>query len=163
MESEQRQQAGKLGLDGAKAVRALEEIEAARRGLERHARWSFGRHACVGLIAGSMVAGFALPGAWPIIVAAIGLMSTALVIARDRRRDGFFVSGYRPGQTRRLTFAAVLLTWGALLVAVVLRIEFGLVWAPVVVGIVVALAVTASSILWERVYRRELMETPVGS
>jgi ABC-type enterochelin transport system permease subunit len=105
-----------------------------------------------------MIMGYALPTPWPIIIAAACMAVTGMIIVRDRHRDGFFVSGYRPGQTRWLTFAMVVAAWGALVAAVVLKMRYGLVWAPVAVGLATALIVTLGSIAWERVYRRELQD-----
>ncbi|WP_267395816.1 MULTISPECIES: hypothetical protein [unclassified Sphingomonas] len=146
-------------MDEVEAARALEAIGRARDALAQRATWSLRRHAAVGLVMGAMIMGYALPAPWPIIVAAGCMAATAVIVMRDRRRDGFFVSGYRPGRTRWLALAMVIAAWIALFAAIVLKARFGLVWAPVVIGLAMALLVTLGSVAWERVYRQELQGT----
>lgn len=146
-------------MNEAEAARALANMGSTRKALAERARWSLGRHAAVGVVMGAMIMGYALPAPWPIIAAAGCLAATAMIVVRDRRRDGFFVSGYRPGRTRWLTFAIVVAAWIALCAAIVLKTQFGLAWAPVVIGLVMAVLVTLGSIGWERVYRQELQGT----
>ncbi|KQN30550.1 hypothetical protein ASF00_07455 [Sphingomonas sp. Leaf34] len=143
-------------MDKAEAARSLEMMRTSRDALAGRMKWSFGRHAVVGLLLGGLIAGYALPGAWPVIVSSACMAATAMVVARDRRRDGFVVSGYRAGQTRWVTFAMLAVAFGALVGALVLKTRYGLTWAPVAMGSGMAVFATTLSIVWERVYRREL-------
>ena len=143
-------------------VDALRAVRLTREQLASRAHWSFPRHASVGVLLGTMVASFALPDAWPIAVVAACLVATVLIVRRDRLRDGFFVSGYRPGRTLPVTIALLVTSFGALHAAIVLKADKGLVWAPIAVGLVFAVLATAASILWERVYRQELMTRSHG-
>lgn len=146
-------------MDQREAARTLNEIRMTRGALARRARWSLPRHGIVGLMAGSMIAGYALPDGWPVAIAVACLIGTAMVVVRDRRRDGFFVNGYRPGRTRWLTIGIAVLTCGALFGAIVLKARYDLCWAPIVIGVVMVIIVTGTSIAWERVYRQELEGT----
>ena len=143
-------------MDQVEAARSLEMMRTARGALAERAKWSFARHAAVGLLLGGLIAGYALPGPWPVIVAAACMAGTTMVVARDRRRDGFFVSGYRSGRTRWVTFAMLLVGMAALVGAIVLKKRYDLTWAPVAIGGGIVVFATISSIVWERVYRREL-------
>lgn len=149
-------------MDEVEAARSLEMMQSTRELLAKRAQWSFARHAAVGLLLGGLIAGYALPGSWPVIVAATCMAATAMVVARDRRRDGFFVSGYRPGRTRWVTLALLLVALGALVSAVILKTRYGLVWAPLAIGSGMTVFATIISIVWERVYRRELDGAPHG-
>jgi hypothetical protein len=143
-------------MDEAEAARSLEMMRARRGALAERAKWSLARHAAVGLLLGGLIAGYALPGPWPVIVSGACMAGTAMVVARDRRRDGFFVSGYRPGRTRWVTFVMLLVALGALVGAVVLKTRYGLTWAPAAIGSGIAVFATIISMVWEHVYRRGL-------
>jgi len=135
---------------------ALEALQAARRRMAGRARWSFGRHLAVGLVMGVLVASYALPGALQLLGLVPCLIAVALIIARDRRRDGFFVSGYRAGRTRPFTFLLLGGVFLLVILAVAARIALGWGWAPLAAGLAVVPLVTWGSLHWERIYRREL-------
>lgn len=148
-------------MGGPAAARALADMDRVRGAFSGRARWSIARHAAVGLMLGAMIVGYALPGAWPVLVVVLSLVAMMLVIARDRRRDGFFVNGYRPGRTRWVSLTLVVMAWVALAAAIVLKGRYGMVWAPIVIGAAVIPFGTVGSMVWERVYRRELQEASV--
>ena len=84
------------------------------------------------------------------------LISTPLIIWHDRRRDGFFINGYKAGPTRRV---AMMIAAGSLLLLVagiVLRDELGWTSAPLACGAAALVAGTLGSRWWERVYRQDL-------
>ena len=145
-------------MDEQEAARTLDMMQATRGVLAARTRWSLARHAAVGVLLGGLIAGYALPGSWPVVMVVVCLAVTVAIVARDRSRDGFFVNGYRPGRTQRITFALVAIAVTALASAIVLKEQYGLDWAPVAIGIVLAVVATIVSIVWERVYRQELKE-----
>ncbi|MBD8737735.1 hypothetical protein [Sphingomonas sp. CFBP 13706] len=138
------------------AAQSLELMRTTRGALAARAKWSLARHAAVGLLLGGLIAGYALPGPWPMVLAGACMAATAMVVARDRRRDGFFVSGYRSGRTWWVTFAMLLVGLAALVGAIVLKQRYGITWAPVAIGGGMAVFATIMSIVWERMYRQEL-------
>lgn len=138
------------------AAQSLEMVRTTRGALAARAKWSLARHAAVGLLLGGLIAGYALPYPWPMVLAGACMAATAMVVARDRRRDGFFVSGYRSGRTRWVTFAILLVGLAALMGVIVLQNRYGITWAPVAIGSAMAVFATMMSIVWERVYQREL-------
>lgn len=143
-------------MDGEEAARSLDTMRVTREALAKRAKWSLARHAAVGLLLGSLIAGFALPGLWPLIVASACMAATAMVVARDRQRDGFFVSGYRSGHTLWVTVVMLVVGFAALMAAIGMKTRYGLTWAPFALGGGMAVFATIMSIVWERVYRREL-------
>lgn len=112
----------------------------------------------VGSVLGAMIAGYALPGIWPVLVVAVSMLAVVLTVTRDRERDGFLVNGYRPGRTRRVSYTLVAVTWFALAAAIVLKNLYAVAWAPIAIGAATVVFGTIGSIVWERVYRRELSE-----
>jgi len=137
-------------MDEQEAARSLDMMRAARGMLAARTRWSSARHAAVGLLLGGLIAGY--------VVVVVCLAVTVAIVARDRQRDGFFVNGYRTGRTRPITFALAAIAFAALVSAISLKQRYGLDWAPVAIGIVLAIVATIVSIVWERVYRQELEE-----
>ena len=55
-----------------------------------------------------------------------------------------------------MTAALLAVAFLALVGAIVLKSRYGLTWAPVAIGSVMAVFGTVSSVAWERVYRQEL-------
>ncbi|UYY57737.1 hypothetical protein [Sphingomonas sp. S2-65] len=147
-------------MDEMEAARSLEMMRTTRSALAERAKWSLLRHAAVGLLLGGLIAGYALPGSWPVIMASACAALTAVIVARDRRRDGFFVNGYRRGRTRWVTFAILVVSFGALVGAIVLKTRHGLTWAPLAIGSATALFATIMSMVWERIYQQELDGAP---
>ncbi|MFD1786214.1 hypothetical protein ACFSC3_01380 [Sphingomonas floccifaciens] len=143
-------------MDEEEAAHSLDMMRVTRGALAERAKWSLARHAAVGLLLGGLIAGFALPGPWPLIVAAACMAATAMVVARDRQRDGFFVSGYRSGHTLWVTVVMLVVGFAALMAAIGLQTRYGLTWAPFAVGGGMVIFATIMSIVWERAYRREL-------
>lgn len=135
---------------------ALASIQSAKTRLEGRARWSFGRHAAFGALMGGLVASYALPGNLHFVGLAICLIATGLIVRRDRRRDGFFVNGYRAGRTRPVTIVILLISLVALGLAMAARYALNLWWPPILLGVALAMVGTVASQRWERAYRAEL-------
>ena len=107
------------------------------------------------LLVGTMVAGVALPLAGFVIVDAV--CSTALVLLALwwARRNGVWVSGLTPRRARWVAIGLGLAFGGLVLSALVLKLEMGLAWAPLALGVLAAGLALAASRLWLRVYRSE--------
>jgi hypothetical protein len=91
-----------------------------------------------------------------IAVLGLVLISTPLVIWFDRRRDGFFVNGYKSGPTRRVAYLMAASGIGLLIGGLALRDRFDWPSAPLVCGVIALLVGTFGSRWWEQVYRRDL-------
>lgn len=138
------------------AAEAINAMAASRARLGQRARWSLYRHAGFGLIMGSLVASFSLPGGWSLVVVVLCLLFTWAIVQRDRSRDGFFINGYRRGNTRGLTVGLLILSLLGLAAGAVARIRLGIVWAPALLGVLVVILCTAGSKMWEHLYLQEL-------
>ncbi|MCZ8019351.1 hypothetical protein [Novosphingobium sp.] len=135
---------------------ALEAANQARQQLAGQAHWSWPRHALVGLQLGAVVASPAFGPYVMIAVLGLVLISTPLVIWFDRRRDGFFVNGYKSGPTRRVAYLMAASGIGLLIGGLALRDRFDWPSAPLVCGVIALLVGTFGSRWWEQVYRRDL-------
>jgi hypothetical protein len=144
--------------DIAAAEAALAALAETRGRIAERAHWSLQRHLAVGLLVGMIVASYALPPLGTLVAGAIALVGTLLLVRADRRRDGFFVNGYRPGRTRLVALLFVAVAMVGLVAAVVGKQVYGLIWVPLVAGAVVAALGTFASLQWERVYRADLVE-----
>lgn len=147
---------GSVKMEESEAARALAGMQGAKVRLAGRAHWSFARHAVVGLVLGALVGGAILPPGWWILVEAACFLVMAAVVMRDRARDGFFVNGYRAGPTRWIAVALALFVLGALLGAVRAAHTPGWEWGAPALGVTTAIVATLASMMWERVYRREL-------
>lgn len=135
---------------------ALAAANQARQQLAGQARWSWPRHALVGLQLGGLVASPAF-GMFGIVVAIVlVVLTTPLIVWIDRRRDGFFVNGYKSGPTRRVAFLIAASGIGLLIAGLVLRDQLGWPAAPLVCGVIALLVGTLGSRWWEQVYRQDL-------
>ena len=146
--------------EAEQAQRALEALADTRRRIAQRARWPLRRHMAFGALVGILVASDALPTPGQIGAVALMLLGTLLLVRYDRRRDGFFVNGYRAGRTRRVAFLFLGVALLGLAVAIVAKLRFGLVWVPLVAGVVIAVLGTMASLAWERAYRADLTGTP---
>jgi hypothetical protein len=146
--------------DIAAAETALAALAETRRRMAERAHWSFRRHLAVGLLVGMLVASYALPPVGTLVAVAIALVATLLLVRSDRRRDGFFVNGYRAGRTRQVALLFVAVAMLGLAAALVGKHVYGLTWVPLVAGAAVAVLGTIASLQWERVYRADLAERP---
>jgi len=142
------------------AQRALAALGETRRRMANRAHWPLRRHIAFGVLIGAMVASYALPLPLQMLVVAGALVATGLLVAADRRRDGFFVNGYRAGRTRRVALLYLSVALAGLVAAIVAKEGYGLVWMPLAVGAVLAVIGTLSSLAWERAYRADLGEGP---
>ncbi|SNS86854.1 hypothetical protein [Sphingopyxis indica] len=138
---------------------ALDGIDDAQRALALKATycppW---RHVAFGTIMATLILGLGLGSPWQGLLLLGAMLAVVLLVADDRRRYGLFVNGYRKGATLPVTLALL----GALLAAMFGEIharEAGLSLATKfgIAGIAFVIAV-AASVVWSRVYRRELLK-----
>ena len=138
------------------AAAALAEVGRTEQRLAAHARWPFHRHAMFGLGEGLIVAGIAQPFAQMATMAAVALALFVVCVTEDRRRHGMFVSGWRPGATRPLTIALMLVLVPLLVGAAALRDGVNAQPLGYALGLLAAAICTAVSLRWEKIYRAEL-------
>jgi hypothetical protein len=143
-------------MDEDDAREALAALQTSRERLAGQARWSLARHASVGAVLGILIASYALPMLLQVGTFVLCILVLRWIIVRDRKRDGFFVNGYRPGKTRIVAIAMAVVAVSVLLLALASARLLGLWWAPLVLGALMLPVATLMSLWWERVYRREL-------
>jgi hypothetical protein len=147
-------------MEATEAAAALSAMQESRARLAAVANCPPERHLAFAGILGGLVASQAAPPFVTMALEALFFAAIGLVVLWDRKRTGMFINGYRAGRTRPMTFSllAVALSLGAL--GIWLKLSYGLVWAPVACGVVVAIAAYFMSAAWQNIYRRELKEMP---
>jgi len=114
------------------------------------------RHAAFAGMLASLVVQPALPLAARFMMDGLFFLAVILIVRSDRRRLGVFINGYRRGKTR-LVVLPLMLIWLALYAAsYYFEKKFD---APLIsVGLAVIAFVIGyyGSVIWQRVFRREL-------
>ncbi|WP_294250170.1 hypothetical protein [uncultured Sphingomonas sp.] len=139
----------------AEAQQALAQIHASRAQLARVAHCPPARHLAFAALEAGLVAS---PAAAPYqLVALVPLVLGLVLIVRwDRQRLGMFINGYRRGRTRRV-IAAFLPVLGALYGASVYFVFAKQeIWPSLLLAAVMFGIATYMSIVWQRVFVREL-------
>lgn len=113
------------------------------------------RHAVFALLMGALVYSPAVTIPLRFGLYALMLVAMGLIIQSDRRRLGMFINGYRRGKTRLVTFPLLaielgLYTWSFT------RAEAGDRLTPVLLAVVMIILGYAGSVLWQRVFVREM-------
>ena len=144
-------------MDRNEALSALDAVGETDRKMAERMRWPMWYHASFGLAEGLIVTGLSSeePGT---TAAAAGIAMIGL-LGWQTRKSGMFVSGFRGGRTRPLTWAIIAFLLVAIAVGILavrehpneLQLAIGL-------GAIVTLVLTLASMWWERIYRREVRE-----
>lgn len=143
-------------MDHLEALSALEAKRSAEAQIARAANCPPWRHALFGLMMGGLIASFAFDFVLRTAILLIALAAIPIIIRSDRNRMGMFINGYRRGKTRVVTFG-ILLVWLPLYAAAVhyaLSLHDRIV--PLVLGAAAFVICTAGSVLWQRVFVREM-------
>ena len=149
-----------MTLDANEAANALEAMRASRERLAAAANCPPARHLAFAAVLGGMVAAQAAPPMFAIVMEALLMVGVALIVAWDRKRTGMFINGYRAGRTLALTYGLLFFAIAVLALVMWLKLERGFHWAPLAGGAVVAIVAYVASTVWQRIYLRELRETP---
>lgn len=143
-------------MDEKEARDALAGIGSAQARLARTTAYPAWRHAAFGGVMAVFVGGLALPTALNLVATTIGLVGTVILAQSDRERMGLFINGYRKGATRWVTLGLIVVVLALAMAQVRLRFGGGPDVAKLaVVALAFALA-WGASVLWWRVYVREL-------
>ncbi len=145
----------------ATATADLAELQATRAALGAKAATPWWYHPALGLLCGGLWAALSAHSPWVILAAdAVFAIGLACLVHAYRRITGVWVSGLRPGKTRRAVAG-----WLVVLCAVLpltLWLEYGrdLRGAAAAGGLVLAIAMTAIGAWWDRLLRAELNGAP---
>jgi len=143
-------------MERSEALSALAAKRAAEAQLARAATCPPWRHAVLGLLMGGLVASpaFDLPIRMAILV--VILCSIPLIIHSDRKRLGMFINGYRRGKTRIVAVGTVIVELALYFVSVVRGLDHNDHTTPLLLGVAGFLIGIAGSLLWQRVFVREM-------
>jgi hypothetical protein len=143
--------------DTQSAQRALDDARRIKAEFADKAACPPGWHFVFGALMGSVVAAQAANPPYTLYLEGGVVVAVALLLVFWKRRMGYFINGYRAGRTRRVTatlLAVFLVVYG---VSVYLKAARGLAWAPLAGAVIVFVAATWASVVWQRVYRAELL------
>ena len=143
-------------MDRQEAETMLAEVSRTEGRLAERARWPFHRHALFGLSEGLIIAALPQPAGLTAAMVAVAMALLAFCVFDDKRRHGFFISGWHPGPTRPLT---VVLTLFVLAMATLsITVRNGATPEPLgyLLGAFTFVVCTAASLLWERIHRAGL-------
>ena len=84
------------------------------------------------------------------------LATIPIIIHSDRKRMGMFINGYRRGKTRIVAFGILAVVLGLYAVSVVRGLDHHDHIAPLLLGAVAMVVAILGSMLWQRVFVREM-------
>ena len=114
------------------------------------------RHAAFGFVMALLVGGASLPPLLQSTTVVVGMALVALIVRYDRRRYGVFINGYRRGKTRIVAFGILAVVLGLYAVSVVRGLDHHDHIAPLLLGAVAMVVAILGSMLWQRVFVREM-------
>lgn len=135
---------------------ALEAKQYAEAQMARAANCPPWRHALFGLLMGGLVASPAFDTPIRFAILAVILCSIPLIIRSDRKRMGMFINGYRRGKTRLVAFGVLAVELSLYAVSVYYGLDLGDHLTPLLLGLAGVLIGIAGSLLWQRVFVREM-------
>jgi hypothetical protein len=140
-------------MDARSALDAKRQAEAQ---LARAANCPPWRHGIFGLLMGALVASPAFD--FPIRTAIIVLIlcSIPLIIHSDRKRMGMFINGYRRGKTRIVAGGILFVELSLYMVSAYYGMELHKQLVPLLLGLAGLPIGIAGSLLWQRVFVREM-------
>ena len=140
-------------LDARSALEAKHYAEAQMAKAANCPPW---RHAIFGLMMGGLVAtpAFALPVRIAILVALLAVIP--IIVLSDRKRMGMFINGYRRGKTRIVALGILAIELSLYAFAVVRGLDHNDHTTPLLLGVVGAIIGVFGSMLWQRVFVREM-------
>ena len=143
-------------MDHSEALSALSAKRDAEAQMARAATWPPWRHAAFGLLMGGLVASpaFGLAARTGILV--LILACIPVIIHFDRKRMGMFINGYRRGKTRVVAIGILIVELALYVVSVVRGLGMGDHTTPLLLGVAGMLIGTIGSMLWQRVFVREM-------
>jgi hypothetical protein len=143
-------------MEALDARSALEAKQAAEAQMARAAVCPPWRHGLFGLIMGCLVAtpAFDMPIRMGLLVLMLCLIP--VIVHSDRKRTGMFINGYRRGKTRIVVFAILAVQMSLYAVSVVRGIGHDDHLTPLLLGVVGLVSATIGSVIWQRVFVREM-------
>jgi hypothetical protein len=138
------------------AAEALAAMRASQARLALAANCPPQRHFAFAVLLGGLVATPALRPFYALLAEGVLLIGIAVLVRWDRRRTGMFINGYRAGRTRPLTFLLLAVVLALYAAGFWLSRGRGLWWGPLATGAVAAAIAFQASVVWKRIFRREM-------
>ncbi|WP_432768856.1 MAG: hypothetical protein HEQ22_16065 [Sphingopyxis sp.] len=141
------------------AQAALDSMADAQRELaENGPPYPLWRHAAFAAVMAALVLGQGFGQPWQLLLLVLPMAAVAWLVADDRKRYGLFVNGYRKGRTLPLTLLLVALMLGAMGAEIYARFNDVALWVKLAIAGGAFAVAFAASLLWTRVYDRELRD-----
>ena len=134
---------------------SIEDVRSVRRDLADRADCPPAWRITVSVVGGAMIAVQAAPGFIAMSLSACCLVVIAAMAFIARKRMGFFINGYRKGNTRRVAIALLVVIEAIYLSSMWLKLEQHVVWAPLVAGAIVVPIILVGMKRWQDAYRSE--------
>lgn len=135
---------------------ALEAKQYAEAQMARAATCPPWRHALFGLMMGGLVAtpAFEMPIRISLLVLLLAMIP--IIVHSDRKRMGMFINGYRRGKTRVVAVGLLIVELSLYAVSVVRGLDHNDHVTPLLLGIVGVVVGIVGSMIWQRVFVREM-------
>jgi hypothetical protein len=143
-------------MDTIDARSALEAKQSAEAQMARAAICPPWRHALFGLMMGTLVSSPAFDMPLRVLIVGSVLLMIPVIVHYDRKRMGMFINGYRRGKTRVVAFAIVAAELLLYCTSLVLGLDHHDHVTPVLLGQVGIVVGIVGSIMWQRVFVREM-------
>ena len=140
-------------LDARSALAAKQHAEAQMAKAAQCPPW---RHAVFGLLMGGLIASFAFEFAIRTAILVLVLACIPIIVHSDRKRMGMFINGYRRGKTRLVAFGLLILWMPLYGLSVYYGLDRHDHVTPLLLGPVGFLMAVAGSVIWQRVFVREM-------
>jgi hypothetical protein len=114
------------------------------------------RHAAFALVMAALVGQSGVPLAWRFVVLPLALLAIALIVQSDRRRLGIFINGYRRGRTRLVVFPLLAVVMALYAASFYFGVDRDRPALSLALGALTFVVAYAGSVLWQRVFVREL-------
>jgi hypothetical protein len=109
-----------------------------------------------GLLMGALVASPAFDTVPRFAILIAILACIPLIIHSDRKRTGMLINGYRRGKTRLVVAGILIVELGLYFVSLTRGLDHHDRLTPLLLGVVAVLIGIAGSLLWQRVFVREM-------
>jgi len=143
-------------MDHSEALSALDAKRQAEAQMAKAATCPPWRHALFGLLMGALVASPAFDLPIRMLILVLILCCIPVIVHSDRKRMGMFINGYRRGKTRIVAIAILLVELSLYAVGVVRGLDHHDHVTPLLLGVAGVLIGIAGSMLWQRVFVREM-------
>ena len=135
---------------------ALASAEQARHRIAALGQCPPGRHAAFGAVMALLVTGAGLPLPWQVAAFVIAMAAIVWIKKWDEKRYGVFINGYRRGATLPFTILLLVAMLGLVFLQIRLRGEEVPLFVPLAVGLAAFFLGTGASVIWSRIFRREM-------